>query len=354
MSVVITATNAGYHLLTATGQPFAPSLYLRDALNGAGRVNLALDTGTWFSPQAGDAGLMLELNSSQVLEIAQHGTQSEITFTTATLYRWENGARVAIAQIDFGSGLTVVAQADQIDGTTGWRVDVADAFAQLVKNAGVVFKGGSNLDFFEPVDEPIYYTSPTHVTLGGGDDVATGTAGDDTIRGGGGNDVIFDDLGHNALRGGKGNDTLTVGDGSSGSILRGGAGDDVLRSGKGSDILNGGHDDDMIYGGGGDDRLRGGNGVDYLNGGLGNDIMTGGSSADVFDFIPADDGHDIITDFRIGTDHIMFASGVWDFTDLTLTQHGRKVVITIDDTDFSITLRHTSVKDLTADDFIFA
>ena len=50
MSVVITATDAGFHLLTATGQTFAPSMFLRDALNGAGRVNLALDTGIWFTP----------------------------------------------------------------------------------------------------------------------------------------------------------------------------------------------------------------------------------------------------------------------------------------------------------------
>ena len=354
MSVTITASSAGYHLLTATGQVFAPSLYLRDALNGEGRVNLALDTGAWTSPLAGQAGLILTLYTPQVLEAAQDGSQSQITFATATLYRWENGTQVAIATIDFGTGLTITAQAGEINGTAGWHVDVADAFAMLIQAEGLDFKGGTGFDLFEPEDEPLYYTVPSRVILGVGDDVATGTTGDDTIRGCGGHDVIFDDHGVNSLRGGKGNDTITVGDNSAGSILRGGAGNDLLYSGKGSDVLNGGHDDDMIFGGGGDDRLRGGSGADHLEGGTGNDLMTGGAGADVFAFITATDNHDIITDFQVGTDHIMLSHSVWDFDDLTLTQEGRKVVITIDNTDFSITLRHTSLDDLTADNFIFA
>lgn len=354
MSVVITATDAGFHLLTATGQTFAPSMFLSDALNGAGRVNLALDTGIWFTPLAGDAGLMMALETDQVLTAAQNGTQTEITFTTATLYRWENGKQVAIATIDFGTGLTVTAQADEINGTTGWHVDIADAYAEMIKIDGLIFEGGDGLDLFEPEDEPIYYTQPNRIILGAGDDTATGTTGDDHIRGCGGDDLIYDDLGVNSLRGGKGNDTIAVGDASGGSILRGGTGDDWLHSGNGADILNGGHDDDMIFGGGGDDRLRGGNGVDYLDGGAGNDLMTGGAGADVFVFKPVSDGHDLITDFQIGTDHIKLIHGTWDFADLILTQQGRKVVVTIDGTDCSITLRHTSVDDLTADDFIFA
>jgi Ca2+-binding RTX toxin-like protein len=354
MSVVITATTAGYHLVTATGTQFAPGLYLRDALNGAGRVNLTLDNGVWLTPMSGGAGLILELHSPDNLDAAQYGTQREITFTTATLYRWENGERIAIAQIDLGTGLTVTAQADEIDGASGWHVDVAAAFAELVKDEGIIFKGGKGSDVFEPVDEPLYYTQPTHVKLGRGDDMATGTSGDDIIHGGRGNDVISDDHGYNALRGGAGDDTITVGNNSDRSILRGGAGNDELYSGRGADILNGGRGDDYIYGGGGHDRLRGGHGVDFLNGGSGNDLLTGGAGADVFAFIPNNDDHNVITDFQIGVDHILLKNGTWEFADLTLTQQGRKVVITIADTDFSITLRHTSVDDLTADEFIFA
>ena len=354
MSVVITATSAGFHLLTASGHPFAPSLFLRDALNGAGRVNLTLETGRWFSPLPGEAGLIMELHSPQTLAVEQHGTQSQITFTTATLYRWENGEQVAIATIDFGTGLTVAAQADEIDGTTGWHVDVAEAFGEMIKTEGLIFEGGSGLDLFEPDEEPIYYTVPSRVSLGRDDDTATGTAGDDSIRGCGGHDEISDDYGVNSLRGGKGNDTITIGDNSSGSILRGGAGNDMLYSGGGSDILNGGQDDDMIFGGGGNDRLRGGTGMDYLNGGTGDDLITGGAGADVFDFVPSTDGHDIITDFQAGLDQIKLGDGTWTFDDLTLTQQGRKVIITIEDIDFSITLRRTNADDLTADDFIFA
>ncbi|GEM_PF-6470982 len=354
MGIVITATTAGYHLLTATGQPFAPSLYLRDALNGEGRVNLNLVSGIWSSPQAGNAGLMLDLITNQTFDAAQNGTQTSVTFTSATLYRWENGQRVAIATIDFGDGLTVMAYADQINGGDGWRVDVADAFAEMVKIQGITFVGGHDHDIFEPADEPLYYMTPTTVSLGAGDDIGVGTTGDDFIHGGAGDDIITDDYGVNSLRGGKGDDTITVGDNSSGSILRGGAGEDTLTSGKGSDTLNGGKGNDIIYGGAGNDRLRGGTGDDFLSGGSGDDKLTGGLGADVFEFKHISDGHDIITDFQIGIDHIYLSGSSWNFDDLTLTQVGRKTVITIEDTDFSITLRHTSVDNLTADDFIFA
>jgi Ca2+-binding RTX toxin-like protein len=354
MGVVITATSAGFHLLTATGQPFAPSLYLRDALNGEGRVNLSLVNGTWSSPLVGVAGLMLELDTNQVLGTAQFGTQTEITFTTATLYRWENGERVAIATIDFGMGLTVTATADEINGSNGWYVDIADAFADMITTQGLTFRGGKGFDLFEPNDEPLYCTLPTSVSLGGGDDTGMGSTGDDTIRGGGGDDLIYDDYGVNSLGGGIGDDIIEVGDNSSGSILRGGAGADTLISGKGWDVLNGGDDDDFIFGGGGNDRLRGGNGADYLNGGSGNDMLSGGTGADIFDFVHNNNGHDIITDFQIGIDHIYLSNSTWDFEDLILTQHGRKTVVTIADTDFSITLRNTSAEDLSAEDFIFA
>jgi Ca2+-binding RTX toxin-like protein len=354
MGVVITATSAGFHLLTATGQPFAPSLYLRDALNGEGRVNLSLIDGTWSSPLAGAAGLMLELETNQMLGAAQHGTQTEITFTTATLYRWEDGERIAIATVDFGTGLTVTATADDIAGSDGWHVEIADAFGEMITTQGVTFRGGGGLDLFEPVDEPLYYTLPTRVSLGGGDDSGMGTTGDDTIRGGGGDDLIYDDYGTNSLRGGKGNDTIMVGDNSNGSILRGGKGSDTLTSGKAGDVLNGGDDNDFIFGGGGNDRLRGGNGDDFLNGGSGDDKLTGGTGADIFEFVHNSSGHNLITDFEIGIDHILLSDSSWNFDDLILTQQGRKTVVTIADTDFSVTLRNTVVDDLSADDFIFA
>ena len=112
----------------------------------------------------------------------------------------------------------------------------------------------------------------------------------------------------NSLRGGIGDNIIEVGDNSSGSILRGGAGADTLISGKGWDVLNGGEDYDFIFGGGGNDRLRGGNWADYLNGGSGNDMLSGDTGADILDFVHNNNGHDVITDFQIGIDHIYLSN----------------------------------------------
>tara|TARA_R110002096_G_scaffold2793_5_gene14418 strand:+ start:3684 stop:4748 length:1065 start_codon:yes stop_codon:yes gene_type:complete len=353
MSVTIKATSNGYYLVTATGQSFAPSVFLKDTLNQQGRVNLSLSDRIWRAPLAGDAGMMLDLHTSQTFTAAQFGTQQFVTFSSAMLYRWDNGERVAIAEIDFGTGLRVIATADPVDGAPGWHVDVADAIANLIRTDGLIFDGGAGDDIYNPVSGPLVFTQPSNISLGGGDDWAAGGIGDDNIRGGKGDDIISDDSGANSLRGGRGDDVITVGDNSTGSILRGGNGNDRLTSGKGSDTLNGGRGDDVIIGGAGDDRLRGGTGDDYLNGGWGNDKLSGGAGADVFEFNHHADGNNIITDFEVGVDQIYLPAYGWDFDQLTLTQVGQKTLITMDDTDFSITLRGIDMADLGANDFIF-
>ena len=223
-------------------------------------------------------------------------------------------------------------------------MDVADAIANLIRTDGLFFDGGAGDDIYNPVSGPLVFTQPSNISLGGGDDWAAGGIGDDNIRGGKGDDIISDDSGANSLRGGRGDDVITVGDNSTGSILRGGNGNDRLTSGKGSDTLNGGR---------GDDRLRGGTGDDYLNGGWGNDKLSGGAGADVFEFNHHADGNNIITDFEVGVDQIYLPAYGWDFDQLTLTQVGQKTLITMDDTDFSITLRGIDMADLGANDFIF-
>jgi Ca2+-binding RTX toxin-like protein len=353
MSITIKATKHGYYLLTKTGQTFAPSVFLRDTLNVEGRVNLSLNDGKWTTPLAGDAGFILELYTPDTLEAAQFGTKQSVSFSNATLYRIEDGQKVEIAVIDFGTYLNITATADSVDGEAGWYVEIADTFADLATTQGIVFEGGSGDDIYNPVDGPLILTKPTSISLGGGNDRAIGTDGNDTIRGGKGDDHITDDMGNNVLRGGKGDDVIAVGDNSAGSILRGGAGDDHLTSGKGADTLNGGKGNDHIIGGAGDDRLRGGDGNDYLNGGWGNDKLSGGTGADVFEFNHHADGHDVITDFEVGVDQIYLPAYGWSFDELILTQVGQKTVITANGDDFSITLRGTDITDLTADDFIF-
>jgi serralysin len=92
----------------------------------------------------------------------------------------------------------------------------------------------------------------------------------------------------------------------------------------GNDILNGTDHRDILFGGKGDDTLNGGGGNDILAGDLGVDKLTGGSGKDAFVFTdspfsggapaPAANGiqvlnkPDIITDYAIGEDKLVFRS----------------------------------------------
>lgn len=62
---------------------------------------------------------------------------------------------------------------------------------------------------------------------------------------------------------------------------------------------------DSLRGEGGDDLLQGGDGNDVLAGGAGIDRLTGGAGADLFVAGPGD-GQDIVTDFTIGQDRVLF------------------------------------------------
>jgi Ca2+-binding RTX toxin-like protein len=90
----------------------------------------------------------------------------------------------------------------------------------------------------------------------------------------------------------------------------GGADQDTIKGGAGS-WLNGDDGDDIIIGGAG---------FQQIVGGAGNDTLTGGADADRFDF--GDNwGHDRITDFQVGVDHINMAgvTGLDRFDQLTIT-----------------------------------
>jgi Ca2+-binding RTX toxin-like protein len=92
------------------------------------------------------------------------------------------------------------------------------------------------------------------------DNIWTGTAGVDSLRGLGGDDLLQGLDGADRLRGDDGND-----------VLEGGAGNDALEGGSGNDTLQGGD---------GDDTLDGGAGADAMAGGTGNDIYTVDAASD--------------------------------------------------------------------------
>ena len=114
----------------------------------------------------------------------------------------------------------------------------------------------------------------------------TGSGDDDAIFARGGNDHVTGLAGNDTLRGGDGNDTLV--------------------GGRGADALHGDLGNDSLSGGGGADVLDGGYGRDTLNGGGGNDRMTGGAGQDTFVHANAGRGFDVILDFEVGVDSLVF------------------------------------------------
>ena len=81
----------------------------------------------------------------------------------------------------------------------------------------------------------------------------------------------------------------------------------------GNDTLNGTSGPDAINALAGNDVVNGGDGADTISGSFGYDQMTGGAGADVFAFSYNDGGsfpHDVITDFQLGVDKLLFPTGV--------------------------------------------
>lgn len=75
-----------------------------------------------------------------------------------------------------------------------------------------------------------------------------------------------------------------------------------------ADRIDGGAGDDVVRGYDGDDTLLGGVGDDTLRGEQGDDELTGGDGADIFRIRSGkwDQGDDVITDFELGSDKLVF------------------------------------------------
>ena len=136
------------------------------------------------------------------------------------------------------------------------------------------------------------------------------------------------------INGGAFNDILTLTDGGpTGTDINLSAGNDRLILGNfandltvtGVELVVGGSSGDRIVigsgggaavlrGNGGNDTLVGGDGADQIRGGLGDDSMTGGAGADVFIFASTDGTADVITDWQIGVDKLVFTGLSGEFT----------------------------------------
>ncbi len=158
----------------------------------------------------------------------------------------------------------------------------------------------------------------------GGNDSLHGGEDDDVLYGSRGHDQLYGDSGDDALRGGNNRDRLFGGTGE--DTLYGGNQNDVLRGNGNNDTLHGGNGRDRLFGGNGRDELLGGNHNDRLYGGKGRDTLTGGAGEDSFVF-NNDSGFDVITDFEVGSDLLVFGAGISSVDDLSISEAGGDIEI---------------------------
>lgn len=105
-----------------------------------------------------------------------------------------------------------------------------------------------------------------------------------------------------------------------------------------------------------DDTITGNDENNVIRGGAGNDIMRGGDGADTFVFFEEDLGVDVILDFEVGVDQLLFVTDDPDVTTENLlgnlTQVGDDVELTLNNK--TITFEDVTVDTFNADDFVIA
>jgi len=211
------------------------------------------------------------------------------------------------AEIEFARGGT---GNDLFDGT-----GAASRLTLRGGDGGDVMLGGEMTDL-------LIGDAGDDVLFGGGDrDRLYGSDGADTLAGGDGNDKLYGGEGADSLFGGDGNDILFVdaddllvdgGDGYDRVVVQGDAGVALDLGARGIEFVRGGIGDDFFDG---SDvsfglSLNGGAGDDFLIGGAGRDFISGNDGADTFVYASGG-GQDVIRDFEIGIDMLLF-----DMTDL--------------------------------------
>lgn len=139
--------------------------------------------------------------------------------------------------------------------------------------------------------EGLTSTATVTVTITG---VADGVVRNGTVFG----DMLVGTGGEDVLNGLNGND-----------VSMGLGGNDTLSGGNGNDHLEGGDGSDALFGDNGNDTMLGGAGDDLLAGERGNDSLSGNAGADVFAF-DRQSGADVITDYQIGVDTLLFADNL--------------------------------------------
>ncbi|MDR9753731.1 Ig-like domain-containing protein, partial [Pseudomonas sp. SZMC_28357] len=221
-------------------------------------------------------------------------------------------------------------------------------------NVTISYQDGHTLTGTAGDDVLVAGTGNNVINAGDGNDVLTAGDGNNELHGGAGNDLLFSGAGNDLLDGGTGNDTASYAHATAGvkvdlSLLGAqntlGAGTDTLTGIENlvgsnfNDQLTGDNGNNIISGGLGNDTLIGGGGDDLLIGGMGNNTLTGGAGADTFQWLKGNSGHDLVTDFTLGTDKLDLSqllqgengtsASLDDYLHFTVTGTGANVVSSI-------------------------
>jgi len=165
----------------------------------------------------------------------------------------------------------------------------------------ITYQAGTTLTGTDNDDVLLAGTGDDTLYGGNGHDVLVGGEGNDKLYGGAGDDLLIGGPGNDLLDGGTGNDTASYASATSGVTVNLGVGTQQNSIGAGLDTLS---SIENLIGSDYNDTLMG-NGVDnQITGGLGNDMLTGGGGSDTFIWHRGDTGHDTITDFSLGNDHL--------------------------------------------------
>jgi Ca2+-binding RTX toxin-like protein len=312
--------------------------------------------------------------------IGEHGATGAIslTGTNGTLINNGHIAHATVGVFALNASITnqgVIAGGEAVSGRNLSIVNAADGLISSRDFAGI--EAGAEAD-------PIALRLTNHGTIEGGSwaiFVDNGSAiihNDGTIRGG-------------IVMAGDADDTIDMRGGTVTGVVNAGLGDDSywISSSKielredtdaGFDVLNtsasyvlpanfetltqigradikatGNTGDNNMFGNSGDNVLSGGDGGDWIAGNRGNDRLLGGDGVDTFAFY-SHTGHDVVSDFENGIDHL-YLNWITDRESFSDLRHHHVSVsgddLVIDHGHDTIRLRHMGMSELDASDFLF-
>lgn len=178
-------------------------------------------------------------------------------------------------------------------------------------------------------------------------DRRAGSGGQTLIKTGDGNNVIHTSRTDDHIVTGNGNDTIYAYGGN--NIIESGGGNDVIYA---YDLDRNNDKDKLNYidAGSGNDTVHGTQGIDTIIGGLGDDMLYGYGGNDLFIF-SGSAGKDIIGDFNVKEDKIMFTDSSVSFDDLHFKAVNNDTVISY--LDSQVTLRGVAISKIEESMFIF-